>query len=493
MSAVSVAEMLEAEQAAIAAGWTEAALMQLAGDSLGHAIGRHFPKPGTAIGYIGKGHNAGDTFIALHILKQHYRWTIAYRNAWPLEQCASLTQQHVGGIQPWMPTATPNDGSPLLLLDGLVGTGARGPLRTPLLELAEEMARLRRHHGAHIAAIDIPSGLDADTGEATIGAVTADITFMIGNAKIGLIRESAASHTGALALIPVEPLRRSGKQQGDLFCPQTHPLETRRPHTLHKTSAGRVQILAGSTTYPGAAVIAAIGALRSGAGMVILDVPQSIHSLVCSKCPPEVIVRPYDRIRSIVDPAARSRVVGCGLGPLDDAAAFELFEWISKSELPTVIDADALNSIAAHGQLRRLSHRHVITPHPGEFERLMPGASSLARGQAHAQFRTQHPCTLLLKGTRTLVGSSSHGPWSNPTGNSGMACAGQGDLLAGVIGSQLAAGHEPCNAAALGAWLCGRAAELAIWQGPHSEESLTPSICADYLGSAFTDWRCAGR
>jgi NAD(P)H-hydrate epimerase len=178
---------------------------------------------------------------------------------------------------------------------------------------------------------------------------------------------------------------------------------------------------------------------------------------------------------------------------MNEAAADLLFALITGSPVPVVIDADALNLIAKHRMTGILTNRHVLTPHPGEFKRLAPDLAGLPREEAARAFADRFPATLLLKGARTIVTAKGRPLWCNTTGTPGMASGGQGDLLAGVIGARLAIGDAPLEAAALSAWLCGRGAETALSGGRISEESLTASDVAGYLGSAFLDWRCARR
>ena len=243
MLAVTVDQMIAAEKAAIQNGCSEAELMRRAGEALGHAIGRQFPHPGTAVGYLGKGHNAGDALIALRILHDRYGWNVCYRNAFPINQCAALVQEHAATLPASArlpePVDAPGMKHPLLLLDGLLGTGGKGPLQTPLIELSGEMQSLREHSGAQIAAVDLPSGMDADTGSAFPGCVTADITFMIGNAKLGLLTSDAVAHAGALALVAVPVLSAEGNSDIAMIAPQTLAFgKAPRPHDMHKGSAG---------------------------------------------------------------------------------------------------------------------------------------------------------------------------------------------------------------------------------------------------------------
>lgn len=494
MGAVTIAETLALEAAAMLGAWTEEQLLNLAGERLGLAIGRHFPKAGTVVAYLGKGHNAGDTLVALRILHDRFGWKIAVRSAHPMEDCAPLTVRKWDELGLRLPLDRPpapvDLDRPLLLLDGLLGSGARGPLRETYSRLAAEMTSLRQEWGAMVAAVDLPSGTDPDTGEIAPESVTADITFMIGNAKRGLLLGHAANATGALALVPVEPLTHRQPADFELICPQSFAWgKVPRPFDFHKGNAGRVSLLAGSESYPGAAVLAATGALRGGGGLVTLFVPESIRTLVVSRCPAEVIVRSYENPRELLDVRMDSLVLGCGLGELPDRQADGLMDLISNSPVPTVIDADALNLIARAESLEILKESHVITPHPGEFARLAPGLKELSREEAARRFVEQTPATLLLKGSRTIVTCRDQPLFCNSTGTPAMASGGQGDVLAGVIGARLASGLSPLHAASISAWLCGRAAEIALGSGKFSQESLLPGDVLEFLGSAFLDWR----
>ena len=498
MAAVTISEMQAAEAKAISEGCTEEQLLDLAGKRLGRALGRFFPKPGMAVGYLGKGHNAGDTLVALGVLRDQFGWKIAARNAFPIPDCAPLTHrkwQQLGLVSPLdQPPAWREKEGPLVLLDGLLGTGSSGALRNPLLHLAEEMERLRHHAGARVAAVDLPSGIDADTGVTTPGAVTADVTFMIGIAKRGLLAGHAANATGALAIVPVDGLAPHGSGDLELISPQAMEFaKSPRPFDFHKGMAGRVAVIAGSEQFTGAAVLAAIGALRGGGGLVTLHVPHHAAAVITSKCPPEIIVRGWHSPKELHTLDTDSRVIGCGLGVLDTATADSLLDLIASTTVPTVIDADALNLIATRNKKEILTDQDVVTPHPGEFLRLAPDLAGLFRESAARAFADQYPSTLLLKGSRTIVTRAGHPLWCNSTGSPGMATGGQGDLLAGVIGARLAIGNAPHEAAALASWLCGRAAEIALSQSGVSEESLTPSLTSQELGGAFLDWRRSQR
>ncbi len=498
MGAVTLSEMRAAEVAAKANGWSEEQLLNAAGEQLGIAIARFFPHSGTVIAYLGKGHNAGDALVALRILRDQFGWKIAARSAFPIARFAPLTLKKWDELGLRLPLdrkpAWRDLKGPLLLLDGLLGSGGSGGLREPLLPLSQEMEWLRQHAGARVAAVDLPSGIDPDTGEIPPYTVTADVTFMIGNAKIGLLRGHAANATGALVLIPVEALTVACRSELEPITPQTSEVGKKpRPFDFHKGMAGRVAVLAGSEKYTGAAILAASGALRGGAGLVTLHVPEQIAANIAAKCPPEIIVRGFSDPRELLALPFDALVTGCGLGDINDETADRLLELILKSPAPVVIDADAINLIAKRNQCHLLSDEHILTPHPGEFKRLAPELAENSREKAARIFTDRFPVTLLLKGCRTLVTRQGQPLWCNTTGTPGMASGGHGDLLAGLIGARLAVGDSPVDAACLSAWLCGRAAELSLNEPRISEESLIASDVLDYLGAAYQDWRASAR
>ncbi|MFC7339199.1 NAD(P)H-hydrate dehydratase [Haloferula chungangensis] len=486
MSHVGAREMRAIEEAAFLRGVDPGELMDRAGEGIAARLLDHFPLPGTAIAYLGKGNNAGDALVALEIL-QRAGWQIALRSAHPESEWSPLSRARLDRLGMPPREVPPHPARPLLLLDGLLGIGAKGPLRPPLSVLAEEMRELRQSHGAIIAAMDLPSGLDSDSGELHAGGVIADLNLTVGIPKSGLLTDSAAGATGRLFLIPLDDLPIPDRPGLQLITPATiHGLLPPRPHQFHKGDAGRVAILAGSEGMSGAAALTSTAALHAGAGLVTLHLgPDTSIST-----PPEIMVtRSPDRVREAFTTRADARIIGPGLGKADDTTRKSLLDHLADNDLPTILDADALNWIAEAKRLDLLGSQYLITPHPGEFSRLAPDLADLPRAEAAARFVERHPCTLLLKGARTLIASPDEEMRINSTGHAGMASGGQGDVLAGVCGALLASGHTPMDAATLAAWLCGRAAERAITYGDESPESTTATHTISNLGGAFTDWR----
>lgn len=486
MSFVTGAAMRSLEEAAFARGISAEALMDLAGEGIAARLTGQFPLPGTAIGYVGKGNNGGDALVALRHLREA-GWQIGVRAAYPEKEWGELPRRKLRqlAITPLAGIPRRTGPGPLLLLDGLLGIGAKGALRDPLAAMAGEMAELRRQHGATVAAMDLPSGLDADTGEGD--AMIADLTLTVGVPKLGMTSPNGILRSGRVVLVPLEDLPFPDDSSPSFFCPEAFPglLEPRR-HDFHKGDAGRVGILAGSPGMTGAAVICASAALHAGAGLVTLYVEEDFPRHLLSAMPPEVMVRTSaDPVKEAFEAKHDALVIGPGTGNASEYYHANLLERLASDERPIILDADALNQIAKADRLGHLKPNHVITPHPGEFARLAPDLARSERIAACQAFVDKHACTLLLKGARTLVARSGQAVRFNPTGHAGMASGGQGDTLSGVIGTLLAQGLDGMDAASLGAWLCGRAGERSLADGLVA----TASDTIRHLGGAMNDWR----
>ncbi len=491
MRAVSVEKMRAIENAAMDAGVTESELMERAGRALGLAIGHQFHDKDAAVAYIGKGHNAGDALIALRVLKEEFGWKIAVRAAFPMDDWAELTQAQWKALNlDCVLENPPGNGSydRLLLIDGLLGIGAKGPLRKPLDALAEEMGEMRMNFGATVIAVDVPSGVDPDSGEIHQGAIVADRTFMIAVSKRGLLYAHAVDAVGGLCLVEVEDLSEEGEGL-ELICPQTSGYgKEPRPFDFHKGKAGRVAIVAGSTAFAGAALISALGAIRAGGGLVTLYVRTDVCEAIRDRLPLEVMLKSCDDPAELLGEKCDALVIGPGLGEMNDCFSAGLKKLINESDVPTVIDADGLNFISRE----RIAPRsgHILTPHPGEFSRLAPDLDGQSREESVGKFVAENEGILLLKGARTLIAKRSKITRVNSTGTPAMSNGGQGDLLSGVIGTLLSGGMDGMDAASLGAWWCGRAAE--IFERKNGSPA-TATDCARCLGLALGDWRARTR
>lgn len=256
----------------------------------------------------------------------------------------------------------------------------------------------------------------------------------------------------------------------------------RRRRESHKGDYGRVFLLAGSRGYTGAPVLAAQGALRTGAGLVFLGVPEDIYPIVAVKCTCAMVF-PLDKIWDRAK-ACDAALVGPGMG-LENAALARSF--LTEFSGPLVVDADGINALAGH--IDRLDERQaptVLTPHEGEFARLTGCALPVEnRPEAARNFAQKHRCVLVLKGHRTVTALPNGDLYVNTTGNPGMACGGSGDVLAGMIASLLGQGFEPGRAAYTAVCLHGRAGDLAARK--LGEYAMTAQDLADFLPQAVKE------
>ncbi len=479
------------EKEAFRGGVSAEELMDKAGRRLGEALRGLYPRPGTAVAYLGRGNNGGDALVALRVLRDA-GWRLVARGSYPPHDLGVLPRRklrELEGVALQSGQLDPLDlPRPLLLLDGLLGIGARGPLREPLAALAGEMNQLREQAGAIVVAVDIPSGLDADRGDPFEGAVRADLTVTIGVPKTGLVADAATGHVGRLEVVPLEELPPPAGGDRVVTPQDLRGLLPPRRFDMHKGEAGRVGIVAGSPGLLGAALLSAAGALRGGAGLVSLYVLENHYPLVVSAGPPpEAMVKPIANYRAVLSEKIDVLAAGPGIGTLAGDNRAGLCELLSRFEGSLVVDADALNLVAEEGPAGILHERMVVTPHPGELRRLLPEAASLGRAETARRFVELFPCTLLSKGARTIVTAPEQDLHFNSTGTPGMATGGQGDVLTGLLAALLAGGLAPLDAARAGAWLAGRASELALATGSESEQSLLAGDTARHLGGAWRE------
>jgi NAD(P)H-hydrate epimerase len=489
------AEMKALEARAFAEGASPETLMEDAGAQIAAAVGQFTTRPGVCLAYYGKGHNGGDALVAARHLAAA-GWKVHLRPACLESECAPLTRQMHRQLSEWdhgPEVRLPFDarGVPLIVLDGLLGIGARGGLDESIATLTREINKLRASSHARVFALDVPTGLDADSGAADADCVAADFTLTIGYAKQGMLADRAAPMVGRLAVLPLAafdarraaaPLTSSLGTAMDLA-----PLLPPRRFDVHKGDFGRVAIIAGSMGFVGAAILCAEAAVRAGAGLVTLYVTPDIYPVVAARIIPEVMVQAVTSFASVAEARQDVLAIGPGLG----RARSEDVLWLIKRALcPMIVDADALNILAGHIEmLRTCAGERLLTPHPGEMLRLDPGSESRPRRETVRAFTDRYPVTLLLKGARTLVGQLGVLFSYNTTGTPGMATGGMGDVLTGVCAGLAAQKLNLYAAARVGSWLCGRAAELAIHRGEETEESLTATSVIAHLGSAFRELR----
>ena len=521
---LSSAQMRAAEEAAFASGVQVEALMDKAGTGVAQAVTKFFPKPGTCIVFAGKGHNAGDALVAAEHLRR-LRWKIEVRLAFKQEDCSELMRKKLENLRRRPPeilggkasvSATTDLGvtvvelwaeagdklateqeemaadaylgtaRPLIILDGLLGVGARPPLREPIRAACRSINQLRTNKGAYVFAVDLPTGLDSDSGKTDRDCVTADFTVTIGFAKAGLIADGALDYVGRIEVVPLHELRPAEKKTSEIIAspPAFCGLLTRREYSAYKNQFGRIGVVAGSKGFVGAALMTSQGALRAGAGLVEVFVPEEIYEIVASAAPMEAMVKPLQSYSDLLKQKPDVWAVGPGLGT---SRADEILELIEKAKQPMVLDADGLNILSEKiSALRHCKGERLLTPHPGEMKRLFPHHKE-RRAEIATKFCDRFAVTLLLKGSRTIVAQRGRPLSYNSTGNPGMATGGMGDVLTGVCAGLVGQGLSLYDAARIGAWVCGRAAEMAIFNDGQSEQSLLPRDVLDHLGEAFNE------
>jgi NAD(P)H-hydrate epimerase len=369
-------------------------------------------------------------------------------------------------------------------LDGLLGLGSKPPLRDPILAACREINRLRREHNAYVFAVDQPTGLDGDSGKADRDCVIADFTVTIAAAKRGLVADNATNFVGRLEVVPLSDLPLNAADETVACAATLRGLLPRRQFEAHKNQFGRVGIVAGSRGFAGAATMCAWGALRGGAGLVEVFVPENIYEIVAAAAPFESMVKPVSSYRDLLDEKIDVWGIGPGLGKEN---AREIIDLVQRKESAMVVDADALNVISTEVSiLKNCRGPRLLTPHPGEMKRLA-GDQKISRAQLAKEFTSEFPVTLLLKGSRTVVAEKGKQISYNTTGNPGMATGGMGDVLTGVCSALIAQKLSPFDAARVGSWVCGRAAEFAIFNDGESEQSLSPRDVLTNLGHAFRE------
>jgi len=477
------AQMVAAENTAFSQGANPADLMESAGKQMADFVLQNHPSPRRCRVFAGKGHNGGDVLVAARHLASA-GWTID--TILPDPALAPLTEIQLRRLPPANRT---HAGFPFVILDGLLGIGAVGSPREPKASAIREINLLRKKSGAWVLAADLPSGLDADTGLPGDPCVEADATVTMGFAKAGLLADAAVNFVGRLAVAPLEGLSPpDNNPDASLVITSRLLRDFLPPRTFdtHKGMAGRVAIVAGSEGFAGAARLCSAAAVAGGAGLVTLFVKPDVLPLVASAIIPEVMVRPVSSYEDVLRNPWNAIAIGPGLSTRYPE---EILALVKNAPCPCVVDADALNVLAGSPEtLSSCAGPRLLTPHPGEMERLSP-RGSCTRWEWMNDFIHQYPVTLLLKGARTVIGQAGSKTAYNTTGNPGMASGGMGDVLTGLTSALLAQNIAPFHAAMAGAWLCGRAAEIALAEKGESQESLRASHIIGNAGRAFSALR----
>ncbi len=472
-------------------GMPSSVLMGGAGNSLAHEV-ETLQKEGAVLIVCGGGNNGGDGFVCARVLRSGKRTVDVL--------CVAEKFSHDGEAQKrkWLAlggeilTEIP-DKKYAVVVDCLFGTGFHGQIKGKEEKLVLAIRRLQEG-GAKVLSADIPSGVNGENGVATGLAVRADTTLCFGELKTGVLLCDGIDLSGEVKRADIG-IHLPEKNYARLMDNElANTLLPKRKKNSHKGSYGRAAIVAGSESYTGAALLSARACLKSGAGYTALFLPKSILPYYYLRAP-EILLCPSNeggRYAFNEDAAASllaydSIAYGMGMGVSEEV--YKGAVWLMENyEGKLLLDADAINSLAAYGDSEPFARKKcslVLTPHAKEFSRLtglstteiFEGGVALVRKIAQ-----EKDCALLLKGATSIIAEGERVILSN-AGNSGQAKGGSGDVLSGIIAALLAQGCDSLSAAALGSYLAGVAAELAVKKT--GEYSLTASDIIDTLGESF--------
>jgi len=386
-----------------------------------------------------------------------------------------------------------------VVVDAIFGTGIKPPLRGPYVDLI----RAVNDAGLPCLALDVPSGVSGDDGRVDPVAVAADLTITVGLPKLGLLLAPGRDFAGDIEVVDIGfPDDICQKHAGELnWLPREDYLAMlpSRPGTVHKYKTGRMLVIAGSRDYGGAAHLAGLGALRSGAGLVVMAVPLCLETATRIILPEAVTRAVAETDTGTIAPLStavmdnmienkRALAVGPGMGS-DPSTDTWVVDLLKNLDLPMVVDADALSAFARTGAEPAFgSDQVVLTPHAGELAR-MAGMTSeeveSRRLQLTGELAARWNVVLMLKGSPSLVGAPDGRVFINPTGDDALARGGSGDVLTGLVGGLLAQGAGALDAALLGAYLHGQAGTVAA-RGRSNRSVLVREIAAA-IGPVFEE------
>ncbi len=508
MKVVTAEQMRAIDKAAMERGVAGRVLMENAGCSVVEAVleiaEELGPDPSVVV-VAGKGNNGGDGLVVARHL---------HNRGMDVEVCLLCAGDELTGDAAANFQAARNYGVPItqqctkeelaealaaadIIVDAVLGTGISGQVRDPARWAIEAI----NQSDAVVVAVDIPSGVSADTGAICGMAVQADLTVTFGLPKVGNVVYPGAGMCGEVRVVdislPPDMLEDSAIATELIDDALARACLPERWPDMHKGDAGRLVVVAGSRGYTGAAALSAMGALRAGAGLVYLAVPESCNAILEAKCT-EAITAPVpeteagtlsaaalDAVMQLVE-NADAVAIGPGLSRHRETAEL-VAHLIEHSSVPVVIDADGLNCLAEL-DIDRIDGppAAVITPHPGELSRLTGQAIAdiqndrlLAARQAAQDFGA----VVALKGAGTVVAAPDGRAWINATGSHALASGGTGDVLCGMIGAFLAGGAEAEEAAIAGVYFHGLAADRATEKA--SRRSLIASDLLDALSSVL--------
>lgn len=368
-----------------------------------------------------------------------------------------------------------------LIIDSILGTGKSRPITGILKDILKAVAEEKNSRkDMYIIAIDVPTGINADTGETDPFSISADLTLTLGNPKIGMYEFPAAHKTGKIDVIDIGiPIEAATGSNVELITPSyVSNYLPARPLFAHKGSFGKVLVVAGSSEYVGAAYLASSAAARTGAGVVSLAIPQSLQMSVAAQSMESTYIPLPESSPGVVSPSAAeiilenipnydSLLIGCGMGQSNSTREMLKILLYSKTVMPpTIIDADGLNFLSttqSPNWWERIPGELIVTPHLGEMSRLSGiGVNEIQKNRLFCAVNSAKRWNKItvLKGAYTIVASTNGNSLLSPFVNPGLATGGTGDVLAGTIAGFLAQGLGLENGAAVGVYIHGSAGEI---------------------------------
>ena len=437
-------------------------LMTRAGSTAAVWIRAHFPVPGRVLVLAGPGNNGGDGWVvARELLRCGYPTTVACTGD-PGRLPADAARARQEYLDAGGPTAADwqEAPAPLLVVDALFGIGLNRPPEGRYAEWIARTATMR----CPVIALDIPSGLHGDTGMAQGSTIRASHTLTFIAAKAGLYTADGPDFCGTISVLDLGvPTRGSGAL---LIGPTLLRNWPQRPRNTHKGQFGAVGVLGGARGMTGAALLAASAALKCGAGRVWLaPLDEALSAALVALHQPELMVATPRQL--LQERRLTTLVAGPGLGQSTEAVA--LLAEAAALPCKLVLDADALNLLAAHPDLAsrvaRRSAPTLLTPHPAEACRLMGEAAITHRVRAALALAQRYQALVVLKGCGSIIATPQGQWWINPSGNAGLSAAGMGDVLAGTLGALTDQGLSPLQALQCAVYAHGAAADLCLSRG----------------------------
>ncbi len=507
MKILTARDMRLVEAAAVAAGLDYPRLMENAGSAAGRLIRSRYEVRGRKVSVLcGKGNNGGDGFVvARKLMEEGADVTIVLLCGKPgTSDAADMYARAVGmgaaqcnmETEPYVAMTAVREAE--LLVDAVYGIGFHGRLPDAL----RPVFRLANQSQAPVIALDVPSGFSADSGVYDEDTLRAAYTITFTAMKPGLLVHGASELTGPVevAQIGIDPalLEQYAPSQTIVDWDMVQACFMPRALDSHKGTYGRLLTVCGSVGMAGAALLAMRAAQRSGVGLVTAAMPRSLYPIAAGQNLEAVYRLVPETPEGLVAAEARhllreemkqatAILCGCGLGQGASVTAV-VEDVLAQASCPVVLDADGINAAAGHIHIGKTARVPVVvTPHPGEMARLAGcrvDEVQQNRVELARQFAEEQQVVVVLKGYQTVIAAPGRSVLLNTTGNPGMAAAGSGDVLAGIVASLMAQGMEPAQAAMCGVYLHGLAGDRAAAR--LSQHAMQPSDLTEELGGLFS-------